>query len=251
VNFLRIHNWERWQTYRKDRAPPWIKIHRSLLLNVEWQTLNDAEKGQLVSVWMLAAERNGYIPDDAKLVQRLCNLCLEPDLERFLSLQFLEKITKRRQRASKKHVALEERRGEADTEERREEARARTRGDPVVDLPEWIAADDWTAWQDHRREIRKPLTPSQAAAQIRKLTAYRDDGHAPADVIQNSIAGGWQGLFPPDKRRANGNGYETPHDRIKRLNRTDGDDPFAEHDARAAGGGDAAPVGSHGRGVRS
>ena len=32
---LRIKNWSEFQHY-KDRAPPWVKLHHSLLDNFEW-----------------------------------------------------------------------------------------------------------------------------------------------------------------------------------------------------------------------
>ena len=112
MDFLRVRNWERWQSYRSDRTPPWIKLHRGLLLNPEWQALSDPEKGALVSIFMLAAERNGCVPNDALLIRKLCNLEITPNLERFLSLQWLEKINKRRRRTTKDHSVLEERREE-------------------------------------------------------------------------------------------------------------------------------------------
>ena len=59
---VKIANWERWQTYRKDRGqPPWIKLHRILLRNPDWISLTDAQRGQLVTLWMLAADNNGVI----------------------------------------------------------------------------------------------------------------------------------------------------------------------------------------------
>jgi len=53
---MKVKNWQRWQNYRKDRGtPPWIKVHRNLMTNQEWAELTDAEKGQLVSIWLIAA----------------------------------------------------------------------------------------------------------------------------------------------------------------------------------------------------
>ena len=85
-----INNWERWQTYRKDRGtPPWIKIHRNLFSNQEWSTLTDAEKGQLVSIWILAADKGGFIPADPKTLKKLCMLDSEPDMQKFADLDFV------------------------------------------------------------------------------------------------------------------------------------------------------------------
>lgn len=74
----------------------------------------------------------------------------------------------------------------------------------LPERPDWIPEFAWSAWIQHRTEIRKPLKPTQCAAQFAKLDQLRQDGHRPEDVIAHSIAGGWQGLFPPDRRRMNG-----------------------------------------------
>lgn len=86
-----IRNWERWQTYRRDRGqPPWIKVHRLLLRNPEWVNLSDAQRGQLIVLWLLAADRNGTIPADPGILMRLGLMTTEPDLKLFETLGFLE-----------------------------------------------------------------------------------------------------------------------------------------------------------------
>lgn len=97
MNYLRVRNWDKWQ-YRSDRNLPWIKVYRDLLLDPDFIQLSDIERGHLVSIWMAASAKNGCIPDDAKAVQRLISSEIKPDLERFLSLQFLENTGKRRRR---------------------------------------------------------------------------------------------------------------------------------------------------------
>ncbi len=91
MNYLKIKNWDRWQSYRNDRGqPPWIKVHRCVLRNPEWVSLSDAEKGQLLSMWLLAADRDGEIPDSEELVKKLCFLTNKPDFNKFKELSFLE-----------------------------------------------------------------------------------------------------------------------------------------------------------------
>jgi hypothetical protein len=98
VDLLKVHDWEEWQTYRSDRSqPPWIKLHRRLLRDPKWMALSDTEKGHLVSIWMLAADNNGLVPRDPKIVQRLCGIEFTPDLSRLIDLGFLDaKLTPRR-----------------------------------------------------------------------------------------------------------------------------------------------------------
>ncbi len=87
---LSVVNWDRWQSYRKDRGtPPWIKVYRNLLTNVEWSNLSDAEKGQLISIWIVAADKKGIIPSDPKILRKFCQLDDAPNIRKFIELGFL------------------------------------------------------------------------------------------------------------------------------------------------------------------
>ena len=91
MNYLKIHDWDKWQKYRKDRGqPPWIKIYRRLLRNLKWIKLSDAERGQLVSIWMLAADHDGQIPPDPKDIKTLCHLNTLPNINKFIELGYID-----------------------------------------------------------------------------------------------------------------------------------------------------------------
>lgn len=88
---MKVRKWDTWQSYRSDRSqPPWIKVHRCLMRNPDWVSLSDAQRGHLVCMWMLAADNGGKLPDDPKLIQRLCYLEKEPDIKTFVDHGFLE-----------------------------------------------------------------------------------------------------------------------------------------------------------------
>ncbi|MGD9825765.1 hypothetical protein [Desulfobacter sp.] len=90
TEYLKIRNWEKWQSYRKDRGqPPWIKIHRCVMRNPEWVSLSDAERGQLVAIWLLAADNNGTIPASPVIIRKLCYLDNDPDINKFIELGFI------------------------------------------------------------------------------------------------------------------------------------------------------------------
>ncbi len=72
--------------------------------------------------------------------------------------------------------------------------------DPVSACPDCVTPDVWAKWVQHRREIRKPLTPTSCSQQGEDLASHP----RPDAVIELSIANGWQGLFP-DKIGAPGN----------------------------------------------
>jgi len=87
---IKVRNWDKWQSYRKDRGqPPWIKIHRCVMRNLEWVSLTDAERGQLVAIWLLAADHDGVIPASSKILQKICFMSSEPNINKFRELGFL------------------------------------------------------------------------------------------------------------------------------------------------------------------
>ena len=91
MKYLKIRHWSKWQSYRSDRSqPPWIKLHRCVMRCPEWVALSDGEKGQLVSIWMLAADREGEIPADPLVIKRLCHMDTVPNLEHFIEQEFIE-----------------------------------------------------------------------------------------------------------------------------------------------------------------
>lgn len=70
-------------------------------------------------------------------------------------------------------------------------------GQSALVLPEWMPAEVWKSWQQHRKVIRKPLTDAAAELTLRTLAEMFDAGHDPVAAIELSIANGWTGVFPP------------------------------------------------------
>ena len=68
---IKPKNWKDFQHY-KDRAPPWIKLHKSLLDNYEFHSLQLASKALAPCYWLLASEhQEGFIEvDERKLAWR-------------------------------------------------------------------------------------------------------------------------------------------------------------------------------------
>ena len=50
----------------------------------EWVSLSDAERGQLVGMWLLAADRDGVIPASTELIQKLSFMESEPNINKFI-----------------------------------------------------------------------------------------------------------------------------------------------------------------------
>ena len=183
---LRIRNWDKWQSYRRDRGqPPWIKIQRALIRDPDWVALSDAQRGQLVAIWILAADRDGVIPASPQLLKKLCYMDTDPPIQLFMDHGFIERdanVTPIRRQAD-----APEAEAEAETEAEGEDARE-AREPP----PDGLDGPSWKRWRDYRKKIRKPIKPVSVLAAQRKLAAFGADQ---ASVVEQSIANGWTGLF--------------------------------------------------------
>ncbi len=59
--------------------------------------------------------------------------------------------------------------------------------------PPNLNVEAWHRWVEYRKQIRKPIQPASTLAAQRKLAAFGPDQSA---VVEQSIADGYQGLFP-------------------------------------------------------
>ncbi|WP_296652813.1 helix-turn-helix domain-containing protein [Paraburkholderia sp.] len=78
-----------------------------------------------------------------------------------------------------------------------------------IELPDWLTADEWSMWCEHREAKAKdaPWTRVAALVSIRKLTKLREQGHNPRACIEEAVLRGWTGLFPvKDEQQAGASG---------------------------------------------
>jgi hypothetical protein len=122
---IKIRNWDRWQSYRNDRGqPPWIKLWRGLLRNPDFLLLTDAQRGQLMCLWILAADHNGVINMTADEIVRVCGMSSALDLNVLKDRRFIEfgVTAASRRRQADATVAPERRHGDASESESEAEA---------------------------------------------------------------------------------------------------------------------------------
>ncbi|HCD4405460.1 TPA: replication protein [Klebsiella pneumoniae] len=68
----------------------------------------------------------------------------------------------------------------------------------AVQLPDWLSAEIWSSWVAYRRDLKKPIKSQQTVTQaINLLERCKCSGYQPEEIINQSIANGWQGLFEP------------------------------------------------------
>lgn len=65
---LVVKKWEEFQHY-KDRQPPWIKLHKTLLDDYEFHCLPVASRALAPCIWLLASESNdGSVAHDPEMI---------------------------------------------------------------------------------------------------------------------------------------------------------------------------------------
>lgn len=67
-----------------------------------------------------------------------------------------------------------------------------------IELPEWLSVETWNSWVTYRKEIGKAIKSMQSVTMaINILLKSREMGYTPEEIINQSIACGWQGIFAP------------------------------------------------------
>lgn len=71
--------------------------------------------------------------------------------------------------------------------------------DPLsIPIPEWLNPQSWAEWITYRSQSKKPIkTALTVTKAFNLLKECFDEGYDPSEVINTSIANGYQGLFKP------------------------------------------------------
>ena len=206
---MRVANWEKWQTFRKDRGTPsWIKVYRNLFSNENWVALSDAEKGQLVSIWILAADKSGEIPDNPNVIKKMTLLDEAPNINKFIGLGLL--VTERQPSDNQPVTILadtvpnmtnksreEERRVEESRGEKSKDTSAQKNDvkKTVVDrFKNWPGEPDKTLfddWMTARKKKKAAFTQTAFNGLGRKLTEAVALGLDLNECVQCAAEKGW------------------------------------------------------------
>lgn len=90
--------------------------------------------------------------------------------------------------------------------------------DPLeTELPDWLSAETWLSWVTYRKEIGKSIKSKQSVTQaINVLSRSLEKGYTPEEIINQSIASGWQGIFEP--KTPKGKSQPSPQHRAMQEN---------------------------------
>lgn len=212
--------WADFQHY-KDRAPPWIKLHKTLLDNYEYQSLPVASRALAPMLWLLASDyQDGAI--DALPVKlafrfRMTEQELLDAVKPLIHNGFFVVLKDDSNAlAGCEHIACLE----AETEIKKEteakvETKPRKRAESF-EVPDWIPAEAWQDFVTMRKAIRGvPFTHAAAAGVVRELRKLCDEGFDATELLQTAVTSSWRTVYRPkqDNRQASG---ETAYQRSMR-----------------------------------
>jgi len=156
---MQIKNWSKFQHF-KDRKPPWVKLYRELLDDIEWHLLDPKAAKVLTMLWLIASEFDGELPDIKTLAFRLRLSETETKtavskLSHWLIQDDIKTISERYQSDSLETET------ETETEREREVSKPISAKSQSTRLnPDWQLPDDWAIWA---KENRPELNLNQIA----------------------------------------------------------------------------------------
>ena len=155
---MKIKNWSKFQHF-KDRRPPWIKLYRDILDDIDWHQLDPLASKVLVMCWLIASEDDGNLPDIKTLAFRLrmpekqTSDCISK-LSHWLEQGDITVISERYQDDAP----------ETETETKKEKRQKAT----VVACPPDVQEQVWQDWLTLRKSKKAPVTETVVASAIKE-----------------------------------------------------------------------------------
>jgi hypothetical protein len=190
---MKIKNWTKFQHF-KDRRPPWVKLYRDILDDLEWHELDPLAAKVLVMLWLIASEDDGRIPDTKTLAFRL----------RLTEIKTKEIVSKLSHWLEQDDINAISIGYQVDLPERETEKEAETKKEKkatVVACPPDVDQQIWDDWKQLRKAKKAPVTETVVNS-ARKEAAKANMGFS--DFLSVWCARGSQGLqadwLKPDER---------------------------------------------------
>jgi len=175
---MRIKNWTKFQHF-KDRRPPWVKLYRDILDDLEWHELDPLAAKVLVMLWLIASENDGRIPDNKTLAFRL----------RLSELKTKEIIIKLSHWLEQDDINAISERYQSDSTET--ETEVEKEKEKETKAPEGVSPEVWDSFVKQRKTSRAVITQSV----IRSIQKEADKaGWSLEQALAECAARGWRGF---------------------------------------------------------
>lgn len=64
------------------------------------------------------------------------------------------------------------------------------------EIPDWVDKVIWSNFEQHRRDMKSPLSNQAKKLCLAKLEKLKNEGYDVGEILNQSILNGWKGLFP-------------------------------------------------------
>ena len=178
---MKIKNWSKFQHF-KDRKPPWIKLYRDILDDMNWHQLDPLASKVLVMCWLIASEDDGQIPDAKTLAFRL----------RMSEKQISDCLIKLSHWLEQGDITPISGRYQDDALETEKETEKETKKKTAVAAPpEGVSQSVWEDFVQLRKVKKAPITPSALSGIMREAAKSR---WTLEQALTECCARGWVGF---------------------------------------------------------
>ena len=176
---MKIKNWSKFQHF-KDRKPPWIKLYRDVLDDMEWYELDPLSSKVLVMCWLIASEDEGRLPNTKTLAFRL----------RMTEKQTIDCINKLSHWLEQDDIDLISEQYQSDSlETERETETKREKKATSVATPEGVSQSVWDEFIAHRKAKKAKVTELVIEGIAKEATKA---GWSLEDALKETIVRNWQ-----------------------------------------------------------
>ena len=177
----RVKDWQDHQHY-KDRSPPWIKLHRSLLDDYKFHCLPVASRAIAPLLWLLASDDSGMVnidPDFLSFRLRMTPEEADAAIKPLINKGWLEPVTDASAAlAPCKHSACLETEVETETEAYKAEKEK-----PLSDKSDASDGPDYEKEFQEVWQARPPRKNESKRAALKAYTARRRAGAEYSDIL--------------------------------------------------------------------
>ena len=79
---------------------------------------------------------------------------------------------------------------------------------------DWLDPEAWKGFCEMRKRKRLPMTDRAKSLILKKLEAFRAQGHDPTAILDASTASSWSDVYEPKEQKIYGNRKPTSHDKF-------------------------------------
>jgi len=176
---MKIKNWSKFQHF-KDRKPPWVKLYRDVLDDMEWYELDPLASKVLIMCWLIASEDEGRLPNIKTLAFRL----------RMTEKETFYCITKLDHWLEQDDIVLISEEYQSDSIETETETKKETKKKATsVAAPEGVSQSVWDEFIAHRKAKKAKVTDLVVEGIAKEASKA---GWSMEDALKETIVRNWQ-----------------------------------------------------------